>query len=120
MNRKATKKQTNMAKNLMENASSLLFPKTKNAFRSLLPPVINTAMRELSIMAVEAKRVDAIMLFRSVCTARTPFFGASCISCMPRSKLVNKDLVFISINQSFMLVLLKFQRLMIGIKEASF
>ena len=43
----------------------------------LFPFVINTAISELSIIAVDAKRVDAIMLFLIVWTERTPFFDTS-------------------------------------------
>jgi hypothetical protein len=39
---------------------------------------MRTAIRELSMMAVDAKTVDAIILFLSVCTARTPFLDTSC------------------------------------------
>ena len=77
LKRKATKKQTSIRKNFMEKASSLLSPNTSNADLSQLPLVINTAMTELSIIAVEANRVDAIILFLSVCTAKTPFLDTS-------------------------------------------
>lgn len=62
----------------MEKLSSLLSPKTKKADLSLLPLVINTAIKELSMIAVDANRVDAIMLFLSVWTARTPVLDESC------------------------------------------
>lgn len=71
------RKQTKIAKNLMEKLNWLLSLSTTNG-DSLWPPlVIRTAMSEQSIMAVDAKRVDAIMLFLRVWTARTPFFGES-------------------------------------------
>ena len=66
LNKKATKKQDNMQKYLIEKLASLLSPKTKISALFLPPLVINTAMRELNIIAVDAKRVDAIMLFLSV------------------------------------------------------
>ena len=78
LSKKATRKQTNIEKNLMENARSLLSPNTNQDDLSLLPLVIKTAMRELSMIAVDANRVDAIMLFLSVCTAKTPFLDTSC------------------------------------------
>jgi hypothetical protein len=34
-----------------------------------------TLMTETSVIAVVASTVDAMMLFRSVCTASTPFFS---------------------------------------------
>jgi hypothetical protein len=37
-----------------------------------------TLMTETSVMAVVASTVDAMMLFRSVCTASTPFFSVFC------------------------------------------
>lgn len=61
----------------MEKPSWLVSPNTRSADLSQLPLVIKTAITELSIIAVEAKRVDAIILFRSVCTARTPLFDTS-------------------------------------------
>lgn len=42
------------------------------------PLVIRTTMRELRVMAVDAMRVDTIMLFRNVWTAKTAFLK-SCI-----------------------------------------
>ena len=78
LKRNATRKQSKMEKNLMEKPSSLRSPKT-NSPAERLPPwlLMRTAIRELSMMAVDAKRVDAIMLFLSVCTAKTPFFDTS-------------------------------------------
>ena len=62
----------------MEKKSSLRSPNTSHMDLSPLPLVIKMAIRELSMIAVDANRVDAIMLFLSVCTARTPFFDVSC------------------------------------------
>ena len=78
--RKATKKHASMQKYLMEKPVSLRFPTTKRADLSLLPFVISTAMSELSMIAVDAKRVDAIMLFLNVCTESTPFFDVSYVN----------------------------------------
>lgn len=39
--------------------------------------VMSIATREHSMIAVEASSVDAMMLFRNVWTARTPFFDGS-------------------------------------------
>lgn len=79
LKRKATRKQMRIEKNLMENPNWLRSPRTrKNEERLPLPLVIRTATRELSVIAVEARRVDAIMLFLRVWTASTPFLGTSC------------------------------------------
>jgi hypothetical protein len=67
-----------MAKNLAVSAAGPVVPTTSGApgRRPLLlldPPSLDmrTAMRELSVMAVEASSVDAMMLLRIVCTAST-------------------------------------------------
>ena len=62
----------------MEMPSALLSPNTTPNERSPFLLAIKAAMTELSMMAVEANTVDAIMLFLSVCTARTPFLDTSC------------------------------------------
>lgn len=78
LKRKATRKQTRIEKYLTEKPNRLLSPSTvKNDERLRSPFVIRRAISELSMMAVEARRVDAMMLFLSVWTARTPFFDAS-------------------------------------------
>lgn len=79
--KKATKKHTNIEKNFIDKPSSLVSPysKIQDLPSALVTPVMSTAIRELSMMAVEAKRVDAIILFLSVCTARTPFLAESSI-----------------------------------------
>lgn len=81
--KKDAKKHTNMLKNLIVNPILVPSPKVMPIVWWLVlvavkPPVMRAAIRELSMMAVEAKRVDAIMLFLSVCTARTPVFCVSC------------------------------------------
>lgn len=80
LSKKATMKQTNMAKNLIENANSLLSPNKNQDDLLLLPLVIKMAMRELNMIAVDANKVDAIILFRSDCTANTPFDPSSIIA----------------------------------------
>lgn len=91
----ANKKHTNMEKNFMDKPSSVLSPKTSETTVFLsLPLLINTAMRELNIIAVEAKRVDAIMLFLKDCTARTPFLDTSYTSHDPKSMLVLTNIEF--------------------------
>ncbi|MFS7939890.1 hypothetical protein Hanom_Chr05g00457241 [Helianthus anomalus] len=81
-----------MLKNLIVNRSLVPSPNVMPTmwrfllllllFCAVKPPVMRTAIRELSMMAVEANKVDAIMLFLSVWTARTPVF---CVSCYNQS-----------------------------------
>lgn len=79
LNRKATRKQMRIEKNLMEDPNWLRSPNTSKIEERLpFALVIRSATRELSVIAVEASTVDAIMLFLSVCTASTPFLDTSC------------------------------------------
>lgn len=56
-------------------------PYTKFWSVLLEPPealLTKAPMMELRVMAVDARSVEAMMLLRSVCTAKTPFFKLSC------------------------------------------
>jgi hypothetical protein len=54
---------------------------------ALPPPLdMSTAIRELRVMAVEARSVDAMMLLRIVCTASTACFPDG--SCEKKIKLI--------------------------------
>lgn len=68
-----------MEKYLMEDSRRVLFPKTISEL--VLPEsellLTKTLISELRVIAIVAKSVDAIMLLRIVCTARTPFFNGS-------------------------------------------
>ncbi|KAA8520582.1 hypothetical protein F0562_014838 [Nyssa sinensis] len=46
-------------------------------------------MRELSMIAVDAKRVDAIVLFLRVYTAKTPFLDTSSIMALTQKRQVD-------------------------------
>jgi len=84
----------------MDRPRSLLSPKTSDTTVFLSwPLLINTAMRELNIIAVEAKRVDAIMLFLKDCTARTPFFDTSFTQYHPKSILVHTHDINMKLNE---------------------
>lgn len=55
-------------------------PYTKCVSVLLVPPDVlltNAPMIELRVMAVDANNVEAMMLLRRVCTAKTPFFSLS-------------------------------------------
>ena len=57
-----------------------LSPNTKlvcGSFPPSLPLLSKSAMTEHSVIATVARRVDAMMLFLSVWTARIPFFNPS-------------------------------------------
>lgn len=77
--KKARRKHTNMARHFTERPSWVVLPKIRAPPRMppLLLPVMIIAMMELSIIAVEARSVDAIMLLRRLCTASTPYLVGS-------------------------------------------
>ena len=71
-----------MAKHFTKKPSWVVLPKIRApprtpAIVALLLFVMMTAMMELNIIAVEARRVDAIMLLRRLCTASTPYLAGS-------------------------------------------
>lgn len=58
-------------------------PYTKCVSVLLVPPDVlltNAPMIELRVMAVDANNVEAMMLLRRVCTAKTPFFSLSLVT----------------------------------------
>lgn len=76
------RKQTRIAKFLMVERRGLLFPNMIAEAVDLEAEVLlftKTPMMEQRVIAVVAKRVDAIMLFLIVCTAKVPFFSGSVI-----------------------------------------
>nr|BAK06617.1 predicted protein [Hordeum vulgare subsp. vulgare] len=81
---KASMKQSEMARYLTANTRPVVLPYTSSGEgegdageRPAVAPM-KTLMTETSVMAVVASTVDAMMLFRSVCTASTPFFSVFC------------------------------------------
>lgn len=72
MQKKAIRKHTNTEKYL-----DVWIVKIRELFELLTTALI----RELSVIAIVANSVDAIKLFRMVCTANTPFFPGSCTLC---------------------------------------
>lgn len=68
-----------MQKYLIEERVAVLLPNINSDALSLdLDELLtNTPIRELRVIAVVAKSVDAMMLLRIVCTVKTPFFKGS-------------------------------------------
>ena len=79
LQRKATRKHSKMQKYLIDERVGVLFPyrSCDVLLAELVVLLTNTPISELRVIAVVAKRVDAMMLLRIVWTAKTPFFKGS-------------------------------------------
>lgn len=77
LQRKATRKQRRIEKYLIEDTMGFLLPYTRVEAVVGVPDETKTPIAELNVIATVARSVDAIMLFRIVWTARTPFFSGS-------------------------------------------